>query len=115
VTEFFPHVRGSFSIYVGGDGDTIENVRFVLANFGEDPARVVEMFWKQRGGGGDYVVVPLFGYGGVPRRELTSQQSLSEALRTVRLDAGGFVEKKWKQLCQDMNVSWPKRLQGKAA
>ena len=47
MTDYFPHVRGSFSIYVGGRDDAIDQVRFVLGFFGEDPAKIVEAFWKE--------------------------------------------------------------------
>ena len=113
MTEFFPHTKGGFTIYAGGNDVEITDVRFVLAHFGEDAAKVIEQFWKERRG--DFVLVPVFAYGGVPRRELCTQQSLTSALQTVVLDPGSFVEMKWKKLCQDMNVAWPKRLQGKAA
>ena len=106
-------MRGSFSIYVGGRDDAIDNVRFVLAFFGEDPTRSSRRFGKSISG--DYVVVPLFAYGAVPRRELCTQQSLTAALQTVDIGPGGFTEMKWKKLCEQMNVAWPKRLQGKAA
>jgi hypothetical protein len=110
MTELFPHVRGSFSIYVGGRADAIDQVRFVLAFFGEDPAKVVEQFWKEHRSG-DFTVVPLFGYGQqVPRRELCTQESLVDALRTVVIEPGGQIEQKWKLLCEQMNVAWPKRL-----
>ena len=113
MTDHFPHVRGSFSIYVGGRDDTIDNVRFVLAFFGEDPTKVIEAFWQEHHG--DYAIVPLFAYGAVPRRELCTQKSLTAALQTVDIGPGRFTEMKWKKLCEQMNVAWPKRLQGKAA
>jgi hypothetical protein len=40
---------------------------------------------------------------------------LASALQTVQLEPGGFIEMKWRELCEQMNVAWPKRLQGKAA
>jgi hypothetical protein len=83
-------------------------VRFALAFFGEDPAKVIEQFWKEHRG--DFVITPLFAYGAVPRRDLCTQQSLSEALRTVTIEPGGTVEMKWKKLCEQMDVAWPKRL-----
>jgi hypothetical protein len=80
----------------------------VLAFFGEDPAKVVEAFWQEHRG--DFTVVQVFGYGAVPRRELCSQESLVGALRTVSIERGSMIELKWKQLCEQMNVAWPKRL-----
>jgi hypothetical protein len=108
MTEFFPHTKGGFTIYAGGSDVEITDVRFVLANFGEDAAKVIEQFWKERCG--DFVLVPVFAYGGVPRRELCTQQSLVAALQTVAFDPNGFVGMKWRKLCQEMNVALPKRL-----
>jgi hypothetical protein len=115
MTEYFPHVRGSFSIYVGGRDDAIDTVRFVLGFFGEDPAKIVEAFWKEHRG--DFTVIPLFAHGNaaVPRRELCTQKSLVDALQSVVIEPGSMTEQKWRLLCEQMNVSWPKRLQGKAA
>ncbi len=108
MTEHFEHTRGSFTIYVGGRDDAIDNVRFVLAFFGEDPAKVIEAFWKEHRG--DYAIVPLFAYGAVPRRDLCTQHSLVAALQTVTLEPGGVIEQRWRKLCEQMNVAWPKRL-----
>ena len=113
MTEYFKHVRGGFTLYCHGDSGDIADVRYVLGIFGEDPAKILEAFWQERTG--DFLVVPLFAYGGVPRRQLSSQQSLTAALQSVTIEPGGFVEMKWKELCQQMSVAWPKRLQGKAA
>ena len=113
MTDFFPHVRGSFSIYVGGRDDAIDNVRFVLGFFGEDAQLIVEQFWREHRG--DFVVVPLFGYGAVPRHELCTQESLVTALRTVTIGPNSTTEMKWKKLCEQMSVAWPKRLQAKVA
>jgi hypothetical protein len=113
MTEFFKHVKGGFTIYVGGEDVEIADVRFVLAYFGEDATKVIEAFWQERRG--EFSIVPLFAYGGVPRRELCTQQSLVGALQTVTLEPGSFTEMKWRKLCAEMNVAWPKRLQGKAA
>jgi len=108
VTEHFKHVRGGFTIYVGGDDVEIADVRFVLAHFGEDAAKVIESFWKERSG--DFSIVPLFAYGAVPRRDLCTQQSLAAALQSVAIEPGSFTEMKWRKLCEDMAVAWPKRL-----
>ena len=108
MTEYFPHTKGGCTIYVDGHDAEIADVRFVLAYFGEDPAKVIAQFWQEHRG--DFAIVPLFAYGAAPRRELTSQQSLVTALQSVTLEPGSFVEMKWKQLCEQMAVSWPKRL-----
>ena len=113
MADLFPHIRGSFSIYVGDRSDAIDNVRFVLGFFGEDAQLIIEQFWKEHRG--DFTVVPLFAYGAVPRRELCTQRSLTAALQTVTIGAGSFDEMKWKKLCEQFDVAWPKRLQSKAA
>ena len=113
MSDLFQHVKGGFTIYAGGSDVEIPDVRFALANFGEDAALVVERFWRERNG--DFVVVPLFGYGGVPRRELCTQPSLITALQSVTIEPGSVTEMRWKALCEQMHVAWPKRLQGKAA
>lgn len=113
MTEFFPHVRGGCTIYVGGHDTEAINVRFVLANFGEDAEKVIEQFWREYRG--DFVVVPLFGFGAVPRRELCTQHSLVTALQTVKIEPGGMIEQKWQRLCEQMHVAWPKRLTTQAA
>jgi len=41
----------------------------------------------------------------VPRRDLCTQQSLVAALQSVTLEPGGFIEMKWRKLCEDMNVA----------
>ena len=56
------------------------------------------------------LVVPLFAYGEVPRRELCTQESLEAALQTVVIEPGGQIEQKWKLLCEQMHVAWPQRL-----
>ena len=111
MADFFSHIRGSYSIYVGGRDDGIDNVRFVLGFFGEDAQLIIEQFYKEHPRATDFTVVPLFAFGAVPRRELCSQESLVEALRTVRIEPGGMIEQKWKQLCEQLAVAWPKRLQ----
>ena len=108
MTEYFPHVRGGCTIYVGGHDTEITDVRFVLAFYGEDPEKVIEAFWREYRG--DFVVVPLFGFGAVPRRELCSKESLTAALQSVTIEPGGFVEQKWKILCEQISVTWPERL-----
>jgi hypothetical protein len=106
---FFPHVRGGITIYCGGANDAITNVRFVLAYFGEDPTKVIEEFWKEHRG--DFLIVPVFAYGLPPRRELSTQRSLSAALQTVCFEAGSPAERGWKTVCEQMSVAWPKRFQ----
>jgi hypothetical protein len=63
MTDNFQHVKGAFTLYCGGDDVEIADVRFVLAHFGEDPAKVIAAFWQERRG--DFLIVPLFAYGAV--------------------------------------------------
>ena len=108
MTEYFKHVRGGSTIYLGGDHVEITDTRFVLAHYGEDADKVIEAFWDERRG--DFLIIPLFAYGAVPRRELCSQKSLVAALQTVTIEPGSTVEMRWRKLCDEMAVSWPKRL-----
>ena len=107
-TQYFPHIRGGCTVYVGGHDTEITDVRFVLAFYGEDPEKIVAAFWKEHRG--DFVIVPLFGFGAVPRRELCTKRSLATALQSVVIEPNGFVAGKWKTLCEQMNVPWPERL-----
>lgn len=113
MTEHFQHVRGGFTLYLGGDHGDISDCRFVLGHFGEDADKIIKAFWQERRG--DFVVVPLFCYGAPPRRELCTQQSLAAAVKTLTIEPGGMVEKKWKEVCLHLNVAWPSRLSPKAA
>jgi hypothetical protein len=111
MTKFFDRVGGGFCIYTDVAGSP--DVRFVLANFGEDSEKVISAFWKERGG--DFSIVPLFAFGAAPRRELCTPKRLVTALQTVQFDAGSRTEQQWKACCEHHKVPWPERLQGKAA
>jgi hypothetical protein len=116
MAEFFGKVRGALSCYCDDNDGMLTDARFVLCRFGEDPDKVVEAFWREYEGSQAFSIIPLFARGEAPpRRELCTQESLLEALRTVRIEPGSFIEMKWKELCEQMAVAWPKRLQGKAA
>ena len=56
MTEYFGHVRGGLTTYVGGDGNSITECRRLLMYHGEDVAKVVEQFWREHSG--DFVIVP---------------------------------------------------------
>ena len=111
MAEYFDKVRGGVTLYYGSEG--VSDVRFLLMHHGEDRELCMKQFWDEHNG--DYAVVPIVAYGFVPRRALCTQRSLVDALQTLTPDPGGVSEMKWKQLCEQMNVAWPKRLQGKAA
>jgi hypothetical protein len=104
VSEFFKHVNGGFSMHVDGDGDAITNVRFALARFGEDPARVLKAFWEETQSG-NFEVVILYAHGSPPRRQLCTQQSLASALQSVTLERDSIVEKQWKELAEHLDVA----------
>jgi hypothetical protein len=112
MAEFFDRTRGGMTLYFGSE-EGYSDVRFMLMHHGEDRELAMKAFWEEHGG--DFAVVPIVAYGFVPRRELCTQRSLVDALQTVRLEAGGHIEMKWRDLCQQMNVSWPARLKPKAA
>jgi hypothetical protein len=112
VTTYFEHIKGGFSLYVDTEDVSLSNVRFLLMRYGEDPDVVLKTFWEEHPNG-DFLVCPMTAYGLPPRRKLCSQKSLSAALQTVVLEHDGFFEKKWKQLAEEFEVAWPKRLQPK--
>jgi hypothetical protein len=106
MTKFFDRVGGGFCIYSDSAGSP--DVRFVLANFGEESEKVISAFWKERGG--DFAIVPLFAFGGSPRRELCSQKSLVAALQTVQFDVNSRTGQQWLEVCNHYHVALPKRL-----
>jgi hypothetical protein len=108
VTSYFSHVRGGQTTYVGGDGNSITECRRMLIYHGEDVDKCLKAFWSEHNG--DFVIIPETGYGIAPRRDLCSQRSLVEALKTAEIERGGFVEKQWKDVCKFYHVAWPKRL-----
>lgn len=108
MTSYFSHVRGGTTTYVGGDGDSITECRRMLIYHGEDIDKCLKAFWSEHNG--DFVVIPETGYSIAPRKELCSQQSLVEALRTAEIEPGSRVEQQWKDVCKFYHVAWPKRL-----
>jgi hypothetical protein len=106
--KYFEFVRGGFSLHMSAD-EEYTAMHFVLARFGESPDRVLEVFYKEHPIA-DFMVVPLFAYGLPPRRELCTARSLSAALQSVSLDVDGVVTRTWKELCQEFDVAWPRRL-----
>jgi hypothetical protein len=106
--KFFDTVRGGFTLH-GDSGDQYTSTQFCLARFGESPDRVLEVFYQENPQA-NYLLVPLFAYGLPPRRELCTQQSLAAALQSVTLERDSIVETKWKQLAEEFDCSWPKRL-----
>jgi hypothetical protein len=108
MTEYFTHLRGGSTIYSGGDGDTVHDSRRALMFHGEDVELVVAQFWREHTG--DFVIVPEVGYGVAPRPELSSKRSLTDALRTAKMDPDGRIEQAWKKACEAHGVEWPKRL-----
>ncbi len=105
MAEFFGHVRGGTTTYVGGDGNSITECRHLLMYFGEDVSVCLDQFWREHSG--DFVVIPQVAYGMAPRVELSSKQSLAAALETARIEPNGEVERAWKKACQRHGVVWP--------
>jgi hypothetical protein len=108
VTSYFSHARGGMTLYVDSDGNSVTEARRLLMFFGEDVGKCVRKFWEEHDG--DFVIIPEVGYGIAPRKELCSQRSLVEALKTAEIERGSFVEKQWKAVCEFYHVGWPTRL-----
>jgi hypothetical protein len=110
----FEHLRSIGTIYVDrADGDNMANPRLLMARVGEDAERVVQAFWKEWPSR-DFVIAPIFFHGLPPRRHLCTARSLSAALQTIQLKPGSVMEQRWKELAEQFNVAWPKRLQAQA-
>ena len=109
MTSYFSHVRGGTTTYVDSNGDSIAECRRMLIYHGESIDKCLKQFWLEHSRE-DFVVVPEVGYGVAPRRDLCSQQSLVEALRTAEIEPGSRVEQQWKDVCKFYHVQWPKRL-----
>jgi hypothetical protein len=110
----FEHPRSIGTIYVDrADGDNMANPRLVMARVGEDAEKVVAAFWDEWPTG-DFVIAPIFFYGLAPRRSLCSAKSIASALQTIQLEPNSILEQKWKELAEQFNVAWPKRLQPQA-
>lgn len=107
MTELFGRVRAISTIY-SEDVEGI-NPRFVLAHFGEDQQLVVQQCLQEVSQ--DFLPIPVFAYGPTPRRELTSQRSLAAALQVIDLTVDSIPWMQWRSLAEELNVSWPKRLQ----
>lgn len=111
MTEYFNKVRGALSVYCDDNDGMLTDARFLLCRHGEDADLCCEAFWREYTGSQSFAIIPLFARGEAPpRAELCTQQSLVEALRTLKLDPNGIVAMKWKKVCQDLSVAWPKRL-----
>jgi hypothetical protein len=110
VSSYFSHVRGGTTTYVGGDGNSITECRRMLIYHGEDVDTCLKAFWSEHSRE-DFVIIPEVGYGVAPRKELCTQRSLVEALRTAEIEPGSRVEQQWKDVCKFYHVLWPKRLE----
>ena len=105
---YFDKVRGALSCYVDASDGNMTDVRIILCRHGEDAQKAIAQFWKENTG--EFAVVPLFAYGNPPRKELCTQKSLLAALQTITFDVGSRTEQQWREVCEAMHVSWPKRL-----
>jgi hypothetical protein len=105
VTEFFGSVRGALSVYCDNNDGSLTDARFILARHGEDPDKVVATFWREHNSS-NFTVIPLFAYGNPPRKELCTKQSLTQALKTAKIDPESTAEQQWKSACEAHGVPW---------
>jgi hypothetical protein len=98
---FDKHIGGS-TFYV--DGDLMSSIRFCVMLFGEDPALVLDAFWKERCRDGEFIAIPLTAHGLPPRPALCSRTSLREALRTAKIQPNSADEKGWRKACEAHDV-----------
>ena len=108
--EFFSHTSGGYVLYSSREGDTVPGCRFALCRYGEDPGLCVEQFWDEHQSA-DFQVVLLWSHGLPPRRALSTPRSILAALETIMPEPGSAVEQRWKELCRDLGVAFPKPLQ----
>jgi hypothetical protein len=106
---YFGRVRGGGTFHME-DEEGI-SIQFAVGYYGEDPSLVIEAFWKEQDGGGDFLVVPLLAHGKAPRGELCTPQSLRMALETAKPNPDSREGQQWAIACQRHGIDWPKRLQ----
>jgi hypothetical protein len=92
-------------LYISGPETGTTDVRFALCRHGEDVTKVLEAFWRERRG--DFLAVPLVGYGEAPRSDLCTKQSLKAALATAVIPPGSRSEQLWQEACAQHGVPYP--------
>jgi hypothetical protein len=70
----------------------------------------LETFWEEQPSA-NFTVVPIFSHGLPPRRALSTRQSILSALETIMPEPGSQMEQRWKELCRELGVAYPKPLQ----
>ena len=107
MAKFFDRLRGGITVYYSSEA--VNDSRFIILHFGEDPNVAMDAFWRDHEG--DFEVVPLIGYGHAPRPELCSKQSLTQALKTAKFDENSSTGQGWKAACERHGERlWPDRL-----
>jgi hypothetical protein len=107
----FNHTVGGLTLYTNSE---VPNVRFCLAHYGEDTAKVIEHFWKERPAAGNFVVVPVFAHGLPPRMGFCTKESLEAALHPLPFDPNDSIGVQWMQMLRHFGISinalapWPK-------
>jgi hypothetical protein len=107
---FFSQARSINTLYCDKEGDNLSDVRLCLARFGEDVELVLAKFWEEVPSS-NFTVVPIFSHGLPPRRALSTPRSILAALETITPEPGSAMEQRWKELCRDLGVAYPKHLQ----
>jgi hypothetical protein len=107
---YFSQARSINTLYCDKEGDSLSDVRLCLARFGEDVELVLGRFWDEVPSA-SFTVVPIFSHGLPPRRALSTKRSILDALETLPPESGSEMEKRWKELCRDLGVAYPKHLQ----
>lgn len=103
---FFGKVRGGLTLHVHEEEGV--NCRFALGFFGEDPQLLIRQFETEISQ--ECFIIPVFAYNAVPRHQLCSQRSLVAALQTVDLEIDSVPWTRWRELAEEFDVSWPRRL-----
>jgi hypothetical protein len=106
---YFSQARSINTLYCDKEGDSLSDVRFALARWGESAEKVLQQFWSEQSGG--FTVAIVWSHGLPPRRALSSKRSILDALEALPPESGGEMEQRWQELCRDLGISYPKHLQ----
>lgn len=103
--SYFGRVRGGGTFHM--EDEEAVSIQFAVGYYGEDTSLLVEAFWKEQDGGGDFLVVPILAHGRAPRGELCTAQSLRAALQTANPNPDSREGQEWKRACDHHGVLWP--------
>lgn len=103
--SYFGRVRGGGTFHME-DEEGI-SIQFAVGYYGEDASLIIEAFWKEQDGGGDFLVVPLLAHGRPPRGELCTAKSLRAALETANPNPDSRDGQQWALACQRHGINWP--------